>query len=124
MEMAMATENTPSQHVLQVAKLVRLLGQGEIRQLIRLVPQLQAEREGVADNRASLVRWAREQMAPYEHQTRPMQDEDAFVGDMSVAAYCDLPEAERDRIWNDLYARAIEKMKEREVKSDAVLPAG
>jgi hypothetical protein len=122
--MMMATENTPSQHVLQVAKLVRLLSQGEIRQLMRLVPQLQAEREVVADKRESLVRWAREQMALYEHQRHPMQDEEMFLGDMSVEAYFNLPEAERERIWDELYATAIETVKEREVKSDAVIPAG
>jgi hypothetical protein len=122
--MTMATENTPSQHVLQVAKLVRLLSQGEVRQLIRLVPQLQTEREVVADKRESLVRWAREQMAPYEHQTRPMQDDDMFLGDMSVEAYFNLPEADRDRIWNELYATAIESVKEHEVKTDAVIPSG
>jgi hypothetical protein len=122
--MTMATDNTPSQHVLQVAKLVRLLSQGEIRELIRLVPELQAEREVVAEKRESLVRWAREQMAPYEHQMRPMQEEDMFLGDMSVQAYFNLPEAERERVWNELYATAIETVKEREVKSDAVIPAG
>jgi hypothetical protein len=122
--MTMATDNTPSQHVLQVAKLVRLLSQGEIRELIRLVPELQAEREAVAEKRESLVRWAREQMAPYEHQTHPMQEEDMFLGDMSVQAYFNLPEAERERVWNELYATAIETVKEREVKSDAVIPAG
>ena len=120
----MATENTSSQHVLQVAKLVRLLSQGEVRQLIRLVPQLQTEREVVADKRESLVRWAREQMATYEHQMRPMQDHDMFLGDMSVEAYFNLPEAERERIWNELYATAIEIVKEREVKTDAVIPSG
>jgi hypothetical protein len=120
----MATGNTPNQHVLQVAKLVRLLSQGEVRQLIRLVPQLQTEREVVADKRESLVRWAREQMAPYEHQTRPMQDAELFLGDMSVEAYFNLPEAERERIWDQLYAAAIEAVEERQVKSDAVVPAG
>jgi hypothetical protein len=119
----MATGNTPNQHVHQVAKLVRLLSQGEIRQLMRLVPQLQAEQEVVADERESLVRWAREQMAPYEHQTRPMQDEDEFLGGMSLAAYFNLPEAERERIWNELYSAAIEAVEERQVNSDAVLPS-
>ena len=120
----MATGDTPNQHVLQVAKLVRLLSRDEVRQLIRLVPQLQAEREVVADKRKDLVRWAREQMAPYELQTRPMQDEEPFLGDVSVATYFDLPEAEREHIWDQLYADAIEAVEERQVKSDAVVPAG
>jgi hypothetical protein len=89
-----------------------------------MVPQLREEREVVVGKRATLVRWAREQMAPYEHQTRPTQDEDEFLGDVSVAAYFDLPEAERERIWNELYATAIETLEEHQVKSDAVVPAG
>jgi hypothetical protein len=38
--------------------------------------------------------------------------------------YFNLPEADRERIWNELYATAIETIKEREVNTDAVKPAG
>lgn len=44
-----------SRHVWQVAELVRRLDQGEIRELIRLVPRLQRE---VTGERGGLVQWA------------------------------------------------------------------
>lgn len=44
-----------------------------------------------------------------------MQDEDAFLGGMTVGEYFALPEAERERIWNELYAEAIASAQEREV---------
>jgi hypothetical protein len=113
---------TPSRHVQQVAELVRRLNQDEIRELVRLVPQLQLEQE--ASQREELVQWAREQMAQHTGQARPMRDEDAFIGDMTVEAYFALPEPERERIWDELYATAIETAQEREVSPNAVVPAG
>lgn len=56
-----------------------------------------------------------EQMAQYADEVRPMQGEDAFVGDTTVEAYFALPEAERERIWDELCAAAIETGREREV---------
>jgi hypothetical protein len=103
-----------------VAELVRRLDQDEIRELIRLVPRLQKEAIG---EQIGLVRWAREQMAQYADEARPMQGEDAFVGDMTVKAYFALPEADRERIWDELYATAIETAREYEVKPGAVVSA-
>ena len=101
----MTVTDATSLHVRQVAELVRRLDQDEIRELIRLVPRLQKEAIG---ERIGLVRWTREQMAQYADEARPMQGEDAFVGDMTVKAYFALPEADRERIWDELYATAIE----------------
>ena len=42
-----------------------------------------------------------------------MQDEELILGDVSVGAYFDLPEAERERIWDQLHAAAIEVVEER-----------
>jgi len=94
-----------SRHVWRVAELVRRLDQDEIRELVRLAPRLRRE---VAGERSDLVRWAREQMAQYADEARPVQREDAFVGDTTVEAYFALPEAEREHIWDELYATAIE----------------
>jgi hypothetical protein len=74
-------------------------------------------------HREDLVRWVRDQMAQYTTLARPMQSEDAFLGGMTVEAYLALPEAERERIWDELYAAAIETSQEHEVKPDAVVPA-
>lgn len=120
----MTVNNAPSSHVVRVAKLVRLLNQEEIRQLIQLVPQLQVEQKAIATKRAELVQWAREQMAQYAPQARPMQSQDMFLNDITVEEYFSLSEAERERIWDELYTTAIETMKEREVNPGGVVPAG
>ena len=67
---------------------------------------------------------ALEQMAQHAGQARPMRDEDAFISDMTVKAYFTLPEPERERIWDELYASAIETAQEREISPDTVVPAG
>jgi hypothetical protein len=52
-----------------------------------------------------------------------MQAEDAFLGDRTVADYFALPEAERERLWADLYTAAIESAPEHEVEPDATVSA-
>ncbi len=117
---------TPSRRVQQVAYLVQRLDRNEIRQLIRLVPQLYeeplvvTEKDEVADE---LVLWVREQMAQYATESRPMRDADLFLGGMAVGEYFALPDQERERIWDELYTEAIEAAPEREVKPDAIVSA-
>ncbi|MBC8264232.1 MAG: hypothetical protein H8E47_08940 [Anaerolineales bacterium] len=101
----MAITDATNRHVWQVAELVQRLDRDEIRELIRLAPRLQKEVNG---ERSGLVWWAREQMAQYAGEARPMRGEDAFVGDTTVEAYFALPEVERERIWDEMYATAIE----------------
>jgi len=113
----MTMRNMASRHVRQVAELARRLSREEIQELIQLVPQLRKEATG---KQSDLVHWAREQMAQYRDESHPMQGEDAFIGDTTVEAYFALPEAERERIWNELYATAIETAPECEVKPDAM----
>jgi hypothetical protein len=107
-----------SRHVWQVAELVRRLDRDEIQELVRLVPRLQRE---VTGERSDLVQWARGRMAQYADEARLMRAEDAFVGDRTVETYFALPEVERERIWDELYAAAIETAQEREVKPHAVV---
>ena len=111
----MTVRNAPSRHVRQGAKLVRRLNQ--------LVPQLRVRWKATSRERDELVQWAREQMAQHTDQARPMQSEDVFLDSRTVEAYFALPEAERERIWDELYAAAIETAKEQEPKPDAVIPA-
>jgi hypothetical protein len=103
-----------------VAYLVQRLDRDEIRQLIRLVPQLRDEPLVVTEQDVEsdeLVLWVREQMAPYTAETLPMRDDDLFLGGMTVGEYFALPDQERERIWDELYAEAIESAPEREVKA-------
>ena len=120
----MAVSNTPSKHVLQVAKLVKLLNHDEIQQLVKLVPQLQSEQQTVAAQQVAVVQWAKEQMAQYQSSAEPMQKTDLFLNNMSAEEYFNLPEIERERIWNKLYTTAIETIEECEVKPGAVVSAG
>jgi hypothetical protein len=103
----MTTSSISSRHVRQVAELVKRLNSDEIRELFRLVPRLQAE-SAAANQQADLVNWAREQLAQHADQAHPMQDEDIFLADTTVADYFALPDVERERIWVELYATAIE----------------
>ena len=119
----MSATEISSRHVQQVAELVRRLNRDEIRQLIQLVFPLLEANEKTSKRRDSLAQWAREQMAPYANQARPMQPQDAFLHDKTVEAYFALAETERERIWDELYAVAIESAQEREVKPDAIAPA-
>ncbi len=117
----MTTSSISSRHIRQVAELVKRLNSDEIRELFRLVPRLQAE-SIAADQQADLINWAREQLAQHADQAHPMQDEDIFLADTTVADYFALPDAERERVWAELYATAIESVPEREVKPDAAVP--
>jgi hypothetical protein len=118
----MATETVSSQHVRQVAELVRRLNEEEIRELLRLVPKLQVEAAAVGQP-DDLVAWAREQLAHHALEAHLMQDEDMFLENKTVAEYFALPEEERERIWAEIYTAAIESAPEREVKPDAVVSA-
>jgi hypothetical protein len=123
----MTTRSVSNRHVRQVAKLVQRLNRDEIRVLLRLVPQLRAELQteaAVFDQPDDLAQWAQAQMARHSPEARPMQAEDIFLDDKTVAEYFALPDAERERIWAELYAAAIESAPEREVKLDATIPAG
>ena len=111
-----------TQHVQQVAALVQHLSPEEIRELLRLVPKLQTEALTLHQP-DELVEWVHEQLGQYTTETRPMQAEDVFLGDQSVADYFALPEAERERLWTDLYTAAIESALEREIKPDATVSA-
>lgn len=117
---------TSSRRVQQVAYLVQRLSADEIRQLIRLVPQLRDKPREIPEQGVEsdeLVTWVREQRSQYAPEALPMRDEDLFLGGMTAGEYFALPDEERERIWDELYAAAIESAPEREVKQDAIVPA-
>ena len=118
----MTTTNPSTRHVRQVAELVKRLNRDELRELLQLVPGLQTE-AAVLNQPDELVAWVHEQLAPYTTAARPMQADDLFLADKTVADYFALPEAERERIWLELYTAAIESAPEREIKPDAAVSA-
>ena len=116
------TINASTRHVQQVAELVRRLTPDEIQELLQLVPELQAA-STIVEPQDELIEWVQQQMSRHSSETHPMQAEDNFLGDMTVADYFAQPEVERERIWANLYAAAIESAPEREVRPDASISA-
>lgn len=100
------TSNFSTSHVQQVAELVKRLTPDEIKELLRLAPRLRAA-SVAAGQQDELVHWAREQMSQYSDLARPMQADDDFLGDATVADYFARSETEREDIWAELYAAAI-----------------
>ena len=79
-------------------------------------------RQAADNKRADLVAWARQQMAQHTVKSGPIsQDDDKFLGNMATSAYFALPDAERERIWAEMYSTGIESTPEREVRSDAIV---
>jgi hypothetical protein len=103
------TLNAPnlSCHVRQVAELVKRLDRDELRELLRLVPKLQTEAAALSQP-DELVAWAREQLAQHAAVARPMQEDDLFLADKTVANYFALPEAERERIWIVMFTKMLQ----------------
>jgi len=66
------------------------------------------------NEQADLIAWARQQMAQHAVESGASQDNDTFLGNMAVSAYFALPDAERERIWTQMYSTSIESTPERE----------
>jgi len=104
----MTTNNLSSPHVKQVAALIQRLTSTEMRELLRLVPKLQDEAVSVNQPDDDVL-WAREQLAQYRAEARPMEADDLFLDGRTVAEYFALSENERERIWSDLYTTGFKK---------------
>jgi AMMECR1 domain-containing protein len=74
--------------------------------------------KAIEREKADLIRWARTQMAQHLDGSRSSQDEDLFLGDMTVGEYFTLSDLEREGIWKEMYTTAIESAPEGEVKLD------
>jgi hypothetical protein len=116
----------PSNLVEQVARLIRAFDQEQMAQLLELVPQLhtiQLQKVSISSEQVEL-------MAYYDHQLEtlpeypPMQDDDLFLGGLTVGEFFALPEAEQDRIWEEAHIEVERQLENQEqpVRPDA-LPA-
>lgn len=110
----------------QVARLIRTFNQKQMTQLLELVPQLQitqSEQVNVSAKQKELA-------AYFDHQLEtlpeypPMQDDDLFLGGLTVGEFFALPEAEQHRIWEEAHIAAQRQLENQEqpVRPDA-LPA-
>ena len=116
----------PSNLVEQVARLIRTFDQEQIAQLLELVPQLHT----IQPQKVSIPGEQAELMAYFDHQLEtlpeypPMQDDDLFLGGLTVGEFFALPEAEQDRIWQEAHIEVECQLENQEqpVRPDA-LPA-
>jgi hypothetical protein len=112
--------------VKQVARLIRSFNQEQLAQLVALVPQLQT----VEPDKSDVSRQQEELAAYFDDQLdalaeyRPMQDDDPFIGSLTVADFFALPEREQDRLWREAHAEVegMQDQPEQPVQPDA-LPA-
>ncbi len=94
----------------QVARLIRRFDRREKAQLIQLVPELRTIRPEEARLRVSVIQ--EELMTYFEAKSErnpelsPMQDEDPFIGGLTVAAFFALSDSEQAHVWDQAYAEA------------------
>jgi len=100
----------------QVARLIHGLDRRQKARLLQLVPELQTIRPEEADIPAEqedlLAYFDRKLDAlPKRH---PMQDDDPFLGGLTVAEFFALPEPKQARIWDEVHAEAERELGNRE----------
>lgn len=110
----------------QVARLIRTFNREQIIRLVELVPELQtihSKKLPISSEQAELADYFDRQ---FENLTAypPMQDDDPFVGGLTVAEFFALPEVDQDRIWSEAHLEAEDRIgdQEQDVQPDA-LPA-
>lgn len=116
----------------QVANIIRQMSPQEKEKLLRLVPDLQKVEP--REEKPTPARWDEAELREYflkrmeelGGESRPMQDDDPFLGGLTVREYLELSDEEDKAMWDRLYAEAekeIGEYEEFEVKPDAVVPA-
>ncbi len=126
MQMDHATPDQPTARVQQAAQLIQQLTPQEIGQLVEMVPSLQRPaskkrlRYGIVSDemRQHVLR----EVAALGEGYRPMQADDPFVGDMSVAEFFSLSDEEQEQLWAELHLLDIDDFEEHDVQREAQLP--
>lgn len=108
----------------QVARLIQGFSQEQKIRLLQLVPDLQAlsiKHADIPEEQTNLMAYFQAKMEQLPQRT-PLQADDIFVGDITVAEFFTLPEEEQDRVWQDAH-RQFETYTlddERPVQADAL----
>ena len=115
----------------EIAGWVRRLDRQQQARLLRLVPELETVKtEKTSETAAPLesdveaaLSYFREAMASFS-DARPMQDDDPFIGGLTVGEFFALPEAEQEHLWNEAHLQAEKELGQREfpVRPDAMPP--
>ncbi len=114
----------PSVSIEQVARLIRSFSRAQKAQLLLLVPELQTirpEELNIPDEQTDLIAYFQQKMDALPEQ-RPLQDDDLFLAELTVAEFFALPEAEQDRLWQEAHRAAERKLgrHEQPVRPDAL----
>ena len=98
----------------------------ERQRLFELVPELQPEQLTIQRTKtealASLVEVDAKLSQILSHQ--PLSSDEPFIGNLTLGQYLDLPDDERERLWDELsnHDTWIDDSQEKDVRPDA-LPA-
>jgi hypothetical protein len=110
----------------KIARLIQNFDRQQKAKLLQLVPELQTIRPEEADIPAEQLELLDYFQAKLEAlpELKPLQDDDIFLGEMTVAEFFNLPEAEQDRLWQEAHQSAEHELDndEHPVRSNA-LPA-
>jgi hypothetical protein len=125
----MTTNSSPTSYAIpvrQLARLVQSLNRREKARLLQLVPELQTiqpEEAGISAEQESLIVYF-ESKYPELNELEPLQGDELFCGDLTVAEFFALPEEQQARVWEEVYTEAESEIDtvERMVRPDA-LPA-
>jgi len=110
----------------QVARLIRRFDRRQKARLLQLVPELRdirPEEAAILPGQEALLAYFGRKLEALPER-RPMQDNDPFLGELTVAEFFALPEEEQARLWNQAHTEAEHDLgsHEQPVRSDA-LPA-
>jgi hypothetical protein len=92
----------------QVARLVHSFDRRQKARLLQLVPELQTirpEEAGISPEQAELMAYFDRKLDALPER-RPMQDDDPFVGGLTVAEFFALPEDQQVHIWDQAHDEA------------------
>ncbi len=105
--------------VQQVARLIRTFDQQQIHQLFELVPEIREAK--ISDKQAELMAYFQVKVEASPTQ-KPLQDDDIFIGGLTVAEFFALPEYEQDRVWQQAHRQyeTYSVDKEQPVQADAI----
>ncbi len=87
-------------------------------------------REGIANIKTkkhqvqannNVIAWAKVEMAKFEVNGEYVHGDLPFLGGFTVKEYYALPDAEQERIWNEMYFAEFDDMPEVEIKPDAYI---
>jgi len=108
----------------QVAAVIKRMHPEDRQRLLAMVPELAAEalkQKKLIDDANQAVKQLKEELLS-ELGGEPLSSDEPFLEGFTLGQYLELPEAERERLWDEWSEDALEDLEEVEVQPNA-LPA-